>query len=164
MIIEKAHDSEEADTMNNVAGQNIDANCELLEEVLYGANMGLSACQTLMTKTSDAQMLGSLNAQMEQYSAVKAEAESELRARGRDTVGGRLGEVGLKLGVHVNTFIDSSPSHIAEMLIEGSTMGVIDITRARNRFAGAETQVDALAQRLLDIERGNIDEMEKRLN
>lgn len=41
---------------------------------------------------------------------------------------------------------------------------MIDITRARNRFAGAETQVDALAQRLLDIERGNIDEMEKRLN
>lgn len=145
-------------------GDNRDVNFELLEEVIYGAQMGLSACQTLLTKTRDADMLGSLNAQIEQYSAVKSDAENEMRSRGYKTETCAVGEMGLKLGVHMNTLIDSSPSHIAEMLIEGSTMGVIDITRAQNRFTGADENVAGIAQRLCDIERGNIEAMEKRLN
>ena len=143
---------------------NRDVNFELLEEVIYGAKMGMSACQTLLTKTRDADILGSLNAQIEQYGAVKTDAENEMRTRGYKADTCCVGETGMKLGVHMNTLIDSSPSHIAEMLIEGSTMGVIDITRAQNRFAGADENVAGLAQRLCDIERGNIDAMEKRLN
>ena len=102
--------------------------------------------------------------QIEQYGAVKTDAENEMRTRGYKADTCCVGETGMKLGVHMNTLIDSSPSHIAEMLIEGSTMGVIDITRAQNRFAGADENVAGLAQRLCDIERGNIDAMEKRLN
>ena len=64
---------------------NRDVNFELLEEVIYGAKMGMSACQTLLTKTRDADILGSLNAQIEQYGAVKTRNTKCARAALRPT-------------------------------------------------------------------------------
>lgn len=142
----------------------LDVNCELLMDVIYGANMGASACRALMTKTDDAEMLGCLSAQLEQYNGLCADASAELTARGQQPPKCTLGEKGLKLGVLINTLIDSSPSHIAEMLMQGSTMGIIDATRAKNRCAEADANVTGMAQHLIDIERGNMDAMQKRLN
>lgn len=150
--------------MNAESNGAMDANVELLGEVIYGAAMGQSACSTLLAKTSDADMKGALSDQLEQYGAVRADAESELRAHGREPVQCRVGEIGLKLGVQLNTLADTSPSHIAEMMIEGATMGLIDITRAQHRYAAADAQAAGLAQRLCDIERGGIEYMETRLN
>ncbi len=150
--------------MDKTSTKPLDVNCELLMDVIYGASMGASACQALMGRTRDAEMLGSLSAQLEQYNALCAQARAELSARGQQMPSVALGETGLKLGVFVNTLIDDSPSHIAEMMMEGATMGIIDATRAKNRCAAADAQVTGMAQHLIDIERGNMDAMQKRLN
>lgn len=148
-------------TSSQIKGR--DMNKELLMDVIYGASMGSTACKTLMGKTSDPELLGSLGTQLKEYEAVRRAAEDELRARGEQTPSCAVGEVGLKMGVHMNTMADASSSHIAEMMIEGATMGIIDATRARNRCPDADPAIHGMAQHLIDLERGNIEDMEKRL-
>jgi len=148
-------------TSSQIKGR--DVNRELLMDVIYGASMGSAACRTLMGKTSDSALLGSLTTQLEQYESVKRAAEDELRARGEQTPTCVVGETGVRLGVRMNLMADASSSHIAEMMIEGATMGIIDATRAKNRCADAEPNIQGMAQHLIDIERGNIEDMEKRL-
>lgn len=150
--------------MDDMSTRPMDESCKLLMDVIYGASMGASACQALMGRTRDPGMLGDLSAQLEQYNDLCAQARAELSARGQRLPNCALGEKGLKLGVFVNTLIDDSPSHIAEMMMEGATMGIIDAARARNRCAGADAQASGMAQHLIDIERGNMDAMQKRLN
>jgi hypothetical protein len=56
---------------------------------------------------------------------------------------------------------NKNPSHIAEMMIQGSTMGIIDITKNLKEYADADKDISALANRLLKFEQQNIEEMKK---
>ena len=59
----------------------------------------------------------------------------------------------------MNTMVDHRPSHVAEMLIQGSTMGVIDITENMNNYSNAEQPVKDLAKQVLDFENQNIERL-----
>ena len=52
-----------------------------------------------------------------------------------------------------------SSSHIAEMMIQGNTMGVIQMTRQKKRCRGCNSEVMRLAEELIVTEENNIDEM-----
>jgi hypothetical protein len=63
----------------------------------------------------------------------------------------------------MNTLTDSSTTHIAEMMIEGSTMGITDITKILNHLDHADAGAKELAEEYLDCERKHIASMKKYL-
>ena len=66
------------------------------------------------------------------------------------------------LSINLNTLADKTPSHISEMLIRGSTMGVIDMTKKINEYApSADRDILELAQNLLSFEQRNIEECKR---
>lgn len=62
-------------------------------------------------------------------------------------------------GIKMNTMLDKSPSHIAEMTIQGSTMGIITATEELNRHAGVEEPVRQLASEIVQFEQNNIERL-----
>jgi len=63
--------------------------------------------------------------------------------------------------ININTLINKSPSHVAEMIIQGSTMGIIDVTKKLKEYKDANKDITALAQMLLTFEQQNVEEMKK---
>ena len=60
------------------------------------------------------------------------------------------------------TMADDSTSHIAKMLIQGSTMGAVQMTRRLHQLTGrADPALVELGQRLLRTEEQNIQEMKR---
>jgi hypothetical protein len=56
----------------------------------------------------------------------------------------------------MNTMMDSSPSHIAEMVIQGANMGITELQGVLNRFEGAPCD-----DRAVDMVKGSIKYNEK---
>lgn len=56
---------------------------------------------------------------------------------------------------------DRSVSHLAEMLIIGSNMGVIDAIKNLRKYSDAEAEIRNLMTRLLAFEEHNIEQLKK---
>ncbi|MNV92936.1 hypothetical protein D3C71_1875730 [compost metagenome] len=72
---------------------------------------------------------------------------------------GALAQMGTYMSTKINISKDDSHSHIAEMIIQGSTMGITDVTKHINKYDEADIDIVKLAKRLLKIEEQNIEEM-----
>ena len=63
----------------------------------------------------------------------------------------------------MNTLTDKSARHMAEMLIQGSTMGIVDLTKAIRDNPGAGRDALALADRLLRSMQRDVEELKSYL-
>ena len=54
---------------------------------------------------------------------------------------------------------DSSPSHVAEMMIKGNTMGVNKLVRSLREYDRNDSNITLLAKKLLDAEEEHIREL-----
>ena len=96
------------------------------------------------------------------YKSGTAEARDLLNRNGYDEKGlGTFEKVRTYLMVNLQTMTDASTSHIAKMLIQGSTMGVTSLTRQIRDYDGEDTEVLDFAKKQLKREEKNIDELKK---
>ena len=65
------------------------------------------------------------------------------------------------LMINFNTLLNKTPSHIAAMIIQGSTMGIVDVTKRLKEYKEANKDISDLANQLLVFEQQNIEEMKK---
>jgi 23S rRNA U2552 (ribose-2'-O)-methylase RlmE/FtsJ len=90
-------------------------------------------------------------------------SEKKLRARDKPAKDiGPLTKAAAYLSINLNTLADKTPSRISEMMIKGSTMGVIDMTKKLNEYSSsADPDVMDLAGSLLSFEQHNIEECKR---
>jgi len=72
-----------------------------------------------------------------------------------------IAKVRTRTMLNINTLTDKSSSHLAEMLIMGSTAGVIDMRKSLREFPNAPKTSRELARNLLNIEEKNIEVMKQ---
>ena len=63
-----------------------------------------------------------------------------------------LSKLGLWSGIQLNTLTDRSDDKIAEIMIQGNDMGVVDITRLLNEYDNLEEKYKNLAESLVSFE------------
>ena len=64
-----------------------------------------------------------------------------------------------RLSAQMDLRRDSTPSHVAEMMIKGSTMGVNKLVHNLREYDRADSSVTLLAKKLLDTEEEHIREL-----
>ena len=121
----------------------------LLNTIYQNAQMGVDSTQRLIELVEDKPFLSVLIAQRNRYQDVYDQviqmADHELK--GQKTID------------KLSTIKDKSPSHLAGMMVQGNTMGVIDMTKALRQNADADAPVLSLGERLLQMQRDNVEEM-----
>jgi len=123
---------------------------QLLQDVVRGARTGGEAVSQLMEKTDSPEMRGELSLERSRYLAAEREAENALAAAGgRPEPVGLMSRAGMWLGTQMNTLADTSNSHIAEMVIQGATMGVIELTKSRGSYPDADSRAAGIASRFI---------------
>lgn len=137
---------------------------KLLGYIHQNAKMGTDTIAYMVKVTNDIPFRRALESQQRDYQAIVDEAQQLGQQRGctvakvPDPAAAASNSM-LKLGLMNN----DSVQNMAKMLIKGSTNGVIEITRHRKECKEVDGQVDALAERLLQAEQQNIDQMKRYL-
>lgn len=100
---------------------------ELLGDVYKNSKMGSDSILKVMPKASNERFRQDLTKQLTGYEEYAQKAKDIMRDGGYKA---KEENVALRLwadiGIMINTAKDPSDSHIAEMVVEGSTMGVTD--------------------------------------
>ncbi|MFR4008599.1 MAG: hypothetical protein ACLT0Y_04475 [Christensenellales bacterium] len=129
----------------------------LLNDVFQNAQMGVDSTQRLIELVEDKPFQSVLIAQRNRYQDVydRTLQLSDQELKGKKT----LQKLSSTMMINLQTIKDKTPSHLAGMMIQGNTMGVIDMTKSLRENQAADPPVLALAQDLLSMQKGNIEEM-----
>lgn len=133
---------------------------ELLSAIYKNAKTGYHSTDALLPKANQGKFGGELRSCREQYQSFAQDAsrrleEMELSAKGPNP----LSKLSMQMGIAANTLLDSSPSHLAEMMINGSTMGIIDMEKRLKQCGESDPEVQKLGQDLLEFEQQSIDRL-----
>ncbi len=135
---------------------------ELLREIYKNAELAKEILGKLIKLCKDASFRNVLADQFAEYHSVIMEAGERLTVMGVSPKGVcSAARRPIYAGVCFNARIDNTPSHLAEMLIQGGTLGLVDAARAINGSEGAEKSAIALAERLRTAEEANIRQLLK---
>ena len=134
---------------------------QLLQDMARNARTGEEAIDQLMEKVESTEMRDELRRERDQYRAAARDAESALAAAGGHSEPvGMMQKAGMWVGTQMNTLTDRSNAHIAEMVIQGATMGIIEMTKARNTCPDADDRATELASRFI-VEQNEIIDRQK---
>ena len=137
---------------------------KLLETVRKNAQMGTVTLETLAERLAAAHrgMADIAAEQLEEYRRIADAAGNKVRALGKEPEdAGAVARTAAAAMVSLQSLTDRSPSHIAEMIIIGSTRGVISAIRALRSCPAADPDAIGLACRLVFAERSNIEQLRR---
>ena len=137
---------------------------ELLEEIRKNTEMGLHALDLVSNKVYDDSLALQLARESFKYGELHDRARAQLLAQNRlPGAENKVGKLMLSASIQGNTLFNSSTSHLAELMIRGSNMGLSDLRKAMNHNSQAGDQTVELAKELMDFEENNIKELKKYL-
>lgn len=132
----------------------------LLNEIYLTGVMGMESIRDLLPKVKSPRFRTDLQRQNDQYQSIAREADSAMNQLGKcpeELCPTRRAM--LKLGLCANSLWNRETSHLAEMMIQGSNMGILALTKVLNTYQEEDTPARALATRTLAMEEENIRRM-----
>lgn len=140
----------------------MNGNTELLQFIYQNAEMGANTIGQILDIVEDEKLKQHLNAQHKEYQDITAEAKTLLQDHGCDEKGiSKFDQIKTYLMINLQTLSDKSASHIAEMLIIGSNMGIIDATRKLKKYKDVEKEIRTLMKRLMEFEENNVQRLKE---
>lgn len=134
---------------------------DLLQFVHKNAEMGKGTIPKVLELVEEPAMRKALDQQLEEYVDIAGQAEAAIRRRGdKPQEPGAISDAMSDVVLWAKTAGDKSPSHIAEMMIRGSTMGTVQmVRRIHNNKDQSDREAIDLANRLLKTEESNIQQL-----
>ena len=124
----------------------------LLSDVYRNVRMAEDSIINLMPKVTEEKLKNMLTVQISVYSAFSSRAAKELAEAGvKPEEENTMTKMGAKMGMVMNTMLDTTTSHLAEMMINGATMGIIDLEKKLND--GGDGEAERLARDVLRFEK-----------
>ena len=107
-------------------------------------------------------LAGELLRQRNIYHQLNQEAHTAIEACGGSAQGqSTMAKLNTKMGIGLKTLTDKSTRNLAEMLTQGSGMGVVDCVKSCKDYPNAAPGAKRLAQRLQDFEEDNRIQLER---
>ena len=127
---------------------------EVLAEVYRNTQLALQSISNLLPQVEDVPTREELIRQHEEYEKISAKATMLAKDRGIELKEpGPFKKAMMWGSIKMSTMTDNSPSHIAEMMIQGTVMGITALKKSLGELAPeADEDIRALAQEFLDME------------
>ena len=146
------------------------ATAHLADHIYKDAKMGADSINDSLKGIKDPiekeKIRGELTKQLDEYESFASKAEKVLTDMNiKPKEEGMMAKMGAKAGVMMNMMKDCTSSHVAEMMIEGLSMGITDITK-RVRQAeekGCDPDVVKLGSDFIAFQEKSVDVMKKYL-
>ena len=134
----------------------------LAAEIYKNTKMGADSITDLIGHVENEKLRVEMTSELDRYEELASRAAKLSRDRGEEPKEeGALAKAAVKMSMAVNTMADSSASHIAEMMIQGTNMGIIDINKALNGTKNLSPQAAKQAKEMLSREQQYIDSLKR---
>lgn len=133
---------------------------KICREVQRNAQMAIKAIETISDKVYNEELARHISKQTIKYSELKNRAmEKLLEAKALPYHTNRMADLMLVGGIHSKTMLNTSTSHIAQLMIQGSNRGVTEMCKVLNHNEDAGVSAIELAKELMDFEEKNIEKL-----
>lgn len=140
----------------------MNGNAELLNFVYQNAEMGVNTMKQIIDRVEDGPLKDHLRKQLTGYEDFQQEARKMLNTNGYDEKGiSAFEKIKTYLMINMQTMTDISQSHIAKMLIIGSTMGITEGIQDLRKYQDQEKGILKLLERLMDFEEKNVEALKE---
>ena len=127
------------------------------KEIQKNTEMAMRAIDIINDKIYDEDLSRQMSRQSLKYSEIHNQAVSQLlQAKAEPYHESHVENLMLAGAIHYNTLLNTSTSHIAEMLIKGSNNGILEMEKVLKHNENAGERPTALAKQLIDFEESNI--------
>ncbi|HIT91219.1 MAG TPA: hypothetical protein IAC41_12495 [Candidatus Merdenecus merdavium] len=134
----------------------------LLNEIYQNSKMGIETIGQIKQLVHDTTFKKLLNEQGREYYKINQEAKEKIWEKGEMVKGiSRFAKMNTHLAIGMKTAFDKSPSHISEMLIQGSATGIIEASRNKNKYKDVDKDILKLNDKLLKTEENNVEQLKK---
>ena len=138
----------------------------LMQAVYKNAKMGSEAVTTVIGKTKDAHMREELTSQLESYYSFETAAKNKLLEMSADAKDPSMfSKLPADLSIKMSTMMDNSNSKIAEIMIGGYNMGLLDLQKSitQAKSDGVPEEVMNIAESVVAFEQSSIEKMKNYL-
>ena len=137
---------------------------KLFNALYQNAEMGTGAIRKIFPKVQDTRLKNELRMQLSNYKDQTNMIAHQMKAQNQKPQhASKMKKMMTSAGITLNCAKDKSTEHIAEMLIQGTNMGVIKINKALNRSSSANPKVIQEAKTMLSAEQRYIDNLKSYL-
>lgn len=134
----------------------------VLDELNKGACMGMDAIHFILDKVDDKALEDELRNQYNKYKKISDEIcklyPEYSRKEPHET--STMNKVMTWYGIEMKTFLDDSTSKIAELLLQGTNMGIIEGTKLLNHKS-TNKNVHKLVQEYVDMQEDAVENLKK---
>ena len=136
---------------------------ELLQYIYKTADMGVSGIDSVLSRMEASPIQQTLESQRSEYLDISRKARHMIESRGGEAEGtGKMAKTSADWMTAGKMALDDSPSKIAEMTIQGTTMGITKTLKHLHDSPDRGETTD-LGNRLLRLQERNLEEMKKYL-
>lgn len=129
---------------------------DILSSILKTTQMGQIGIRSILNEQLQPSLRTELRNELREYDAIEREAHAIARARGWELKELDPAIKGMtNMMTRTRLSFGELDSKAAAMMIQGNTRGIIKGFKNLNQFPPSDHQVSALAQRLIDIEEAN---------
>lgn len=133
---------------------------ELLSGIYKLSKTGIEATKAVLPKTKSEELRHELNEQLCDYSDASARTEKALVNAGSLPKDLNVLEKAVMWGsIQLHTLNEVSPEHIAEIMINGTTMGIVDLSKHIGACKNADDKIVKYAQAFVKNEERHIDNL-----
>lgn len=136
----------------------------VLNEINKGIKMGMDSISTISEKVGDNNFKDDLLFQYDKYNEILNRVNSELK--NYDDFPKELPPMQKTMGyidIQLSTLNDKSNSHIAEMLIKGTNMGIIEGVKLKNRNPDIDPIISNILDDFIKFQENNVEKLQKYL-
>lgn len=136
---------------------------KLYRSIYKNAQMGMGSTATVLSMYTSGNLCDEITQHNREYRNILIEAKNALGNKCTNCCLTEKEKLKVAFMIKMKLMKDDSDSAIAEMLIQGCTMGVVDTIKAKKCFNSADQNAIALADRLINFQTGTIEKMKEYL-
>lgn len=136
----------------------------VLNELNKGIKMGMDSISNVAEKVQDDNFKQDLKYQYDKYNDILNNVNNQLS--NYDDFPKELNPMQKAMGwmsVEMNTIIDKSNSKIAEMMLQGTNMGIIEGIKLKNEFPDLNNSVESVLDEFIKFQQDNVEQLKKYL-
>lgn len=134
----------------------------VLDELNKGAWMGKDAIHFILDKVKDDDLKEELNRQYSKYKEISDKIKKLYPEynEGKPHETSAMNKVMTWYGIEMKTFTDESTSKIAELLLQGTNMGIIEGRKLLNHKQ-TDPEVEKIAKEYVDMQEDAVEKLKK---
>ena len=133
----------------------------VLDELSKGACMGRDAIHFIMDKVEDEKLKKELDRQYREYKEISEEINKIYPEYSEDEPHktSAMNKMMTWYGIEMRTLLDKSTSKIAELLLQGTNMGIIEGRKLLNQNPDADEDIKNVLNKFIKIQENNVEKL-----